>query len=69
MLRWGDRWLGNGKPPLILTHKPCGNDMLPRIVCDHCRRPLDPHQLRCQFGYQPPAGGEPQITPVNARGS
>ena len=26
MLAWGDRWLSRGGPPIILTHRDCGND-------------------------------------------
>jgi DNA-binding HxlR family transcriptional regulator len=53
MLRWGDRWLAKGQPPLILTHTACGHDFLPQIVCDHCRVPIDPHDVRYKLNYVP----------------
>ena len=56
MLRWGDRWLGDGRPPLIVTHRVCGHDMHSSIVCDFCRQTLDPHDMHYRLRYQPPVG-------------
>lgn len=53
MLRWGDRWL-SPQPPLILTHRDCGNDFHPLIVCDHCRQPLNPRDMRYRLNYAAP---------------
>ncbi len=53
MLRWGDRWLSGGKPPLILTHTDCGHDFLPVLVCDPCSAPIDPHEVRYKLNYVP----------------
>lgn len=37
LIRWGDRWLaGDRGPPQILTHRPCGQPLAPRITCDQC---------------------------------
>ncbi len=37
LIRWGDRWLaGEAGPPQILTHRPCGHVLVPRITCDQC---------------------------------
>jgi DNA-binding HxlR family transcriptional regulator len=37
LIRWGDRWLAGDKgPPQILTHRPCGQVLRPRITCDQC---------------------------------
>ncbi|WP_326523672.1 winged helix-turn-helix transcriptional regulator [Sphingomonas sp.] len=37
LIRWGDRWLaGTAGPPQIITHRPCGNRLEPRITCDQC---------------------------------
>ena len=52
MLRWGDRWLGE-PAPLILRHLDCGHDFLPLIVCDHCRQPVDVHEMRYRLRYPP----------------
>lgn len=42
LLMWGDKWLLAGeKPPLIVTHVPCGNDIaVARVVCSACRGKL-----------------------------
>lgn len=50
MLRWGDKWHGLEKP-LILQHVDCGKDFEPIVACDHCRRPLDPHDMRYYLTY------------------
>lgn len=37
LIRWGDRWLATDKGvPQILTHRPCGKPLVPRITCNHC---------------------------------
>lgn len=56
MLRWGDRWVSGGAP-LILTHRDCGQDFHSLIVCDHCREPLRPKDMRYRLNYQPPGSG------------
>jgi DNA-binding HxlR family transcriptional regulator len=38
MMAWGDRWLTNGPPPVVLSHIPCGNQLVPRLSCSECRR-------------------------------
>jgi DNA-binding HxlR family transcriptional regulator len=53
MLRWGDRWLSDGRPPLILTHTVCGHDFLPRLVCHHCETAIDPHEVKYKLNYVP----------------
>jgi len=52
MLRWGDKWLGFEKP-LILHHAKCDQDFVPVIVCDHCRQPIDLHDMRYRLNYKP----------------
>ncbi len=50
MLRWGDKWLGH-KKPLILHHADCDKDFTPVVACDHCRQPLDPHDMHYYLTY------------------
>lgn len=52
MMRWGDRWVSEA-PPLILTHRDCGQDFHSLIVCDHCRSPLRPRDMRYRLNYTP----------------
>ena len=39
LLIWGDKWLLKGdKPPVIVTHVPCGHDVADaQVVCSACR--------------------------------
>lgn len=53
MLRWGDKWLSGGRPPLKLSHRDCDRDFYAVVVCDHCRRELDPRQMSYTLGYTP----------------
>jgi len=57
MLRWGDRWLSGGKPPLLLRHRACGADFEPRLVCDRCRRSIVADEMKYRMHYPPPDAG------------
>jgi DNA-binding HxlR family transcriptional regulator len=57
MLRWGDRWLSKGKPPLILTHIGCGHDFEPSVSCDRCGQPIVAADMRYRLGYDPGSFG------------
>ena len=47
LMRWGDRWATDEMgPPLLLTHKPCGHDVMPVLVCPECREPLGARDMR-----------------------
>jgi DNA-binding HxlR family transcriptional regulator len=36
MLQWGDRYGGDGNPPLLLLHKDCGGEVDGHLRCDKC---------------------------------
>lgn len=57
MLRWGDRWLSKGKPPLILTHLKCGHDFVPSVDCDRCNKPIVAADMRYRLAYDPRSFG------------
>jgi len=38
MLAWGDRWLSNDGPPVVLSHRRCGQRLIPRLSCNVCTR-------------------------------
>jgi DNA-binding HxlR family transcriptional regulator len=57
MLRWGDRWLSKGKPPLILTHLKCGHDFQPSVNCDRCKLPIVAADMRYRLTYDPESFG------------
>ena len=58
MLRWGDKWMSGGEPPLILTHTDCGNDFDPTVACDQCREALAATEMRYMMHYRDPAKAE-----------
>jgi DNA-binding HxlR family transcriptional regulator len=42
LVRWGDRWLADGKgPPLITYHRTCGHELVSKITCDQCGKVAD----------------------------
>ena len=46
MLRWGDDWASDGKPPVRLTHLVCGQQTRPQLTCSHCNEELAWKQVR-----------------------
>ena len=58
MLRWGDRWLSGGEPPLILTHLDCGQDFDPTVSCNQCAEAVHATQMRYVMHYSDPAPRE-----------
>lgn len=57
MLRWGDRWLSGGKPPLLLKHAACGHDFHASVICDQCKQPISAAEMRYKLAYDPKAFG------------
>ncbi len=51
MMRWGDRWLSGGRPPLRLRHRDCDRDFSALLVCDHCHQELNPRQMGFTLNY------------------
>ncbi|SMF58678.1 transcriptional regulator, HxlR family [Tistlia consotensis] len=51
MMVWGDRWLSGGEPPLVLTHRDCGRDFTPVMVCDRCHEPIEPRAMAYRMNY------------------
>lgn len=46
LTQWGDRWLARkGGPPLVLSHRRCGRPLDAAVVCSHCEKPLDCHEV------------------------
>lgn len=42
---WGDKYTVE-RPPVVLTHMPCGHDAAPTLTCGHCGEQLDPREVR-----------------------
>jgi len=54
MMRWGDRWLSDGKPPLRLRHRLCDSDFEPLVVCSHCKQPVIAKETDYELRYTLP---------------
>lgn len=51
LLRWGDRWTaGEEGPPLVLEHRSCGHEVMPIMVCPHCREEVNAGTMRTHPG-------------------
>ncbi len=59
MLRWGDRWLAGGEPPLVLTHRDCGADFEPAVICDKCKGELKAADMSYKLSYKLAPDGRP----------
>ncbi|OWW22851.1 winged helix-turn-helix transcriptional regulator [Noviherbaspirillum denitrificans] len=51
MMRWGDKWLSKGRPPLIIRHRKCQHDFHAVVACSECRQELDVHEMRYELRY------------------
>lgn len=40
LLRWGDKWLWAGRPPMKVMHRQCGKALQPAWYCPHCHAEL-----------------------------
>lgn len=45
LMRWGDKWEFE-TPPVILTHKGCGHDVVPQLTCPDCGEPIGARDMR-----------------------
>ena len=51
LMRWGDRFLaGDGGPPTVLVHEPCGHELRQGFFCTSCRQTLEPSAIRSRPG-------------------
>lgn len=46
LLRWGDRWLGDGEPTAVLVHGPCGTEFEQAFWCNTCKTTFGPGAIR-----------------------
>ncbi len=51
MMRWGDKWLSQGKVPLVLRHRQCQHDFFGRVVCSECHEELNPRHIEYNLRY------------------
>lgn len=58
MRQWGDKHEAPDGPPLVLTHKACGQFTEAVLVCSTCGEPLGPRDVRASAG---PGAVEPLL--------
>jgi DNA-binding HxlR family transcriptional regulator len=46
LMRWGDKWLADGDPPVSLLHDRCGHPLDQTFVCWTCDRTITPLEIR-----------------------
>jgi len=46
LMRWGDRWLADGDPPVSLLHDACDHPLDQVFVCWHCDETVTPLDIR-----------------------
>lgn len=51
MMRWGDKWLSSGNPPLLLRHTKCQQDFYAQVVCSACRKELFATEMEYRLRY------------------
>lgn len=49
MRQWGDRWLGDGKPPVEVVHKGCRRVTQPQMTCSECSEPMTAHDAEIRL--------------------
>lgn len=52
MMRWGDRWLSHGTPPLRLRHRNCDKDFTPVVVCNRCGMEIKARDISYTENYR-----------------
>jgi DNA-binding HxlR family transcriptional regulator len=50
LMQWGDRYDAPAGPPRVLVHAACGHDTEPVLHCSHCKREIEPQELRVRPG-------------------
>ena len=46
LLRWGDRWLGDGEVTAVLVHAPCNTELHQAFWCPTCKCTFGPSAIR-----------------------
>lgn len=46
LMRWGDEWYANGRPPVVLVHETCGTPLVQHTHCPRCDASVAPGKVR-----------------------
>jgi DNA-binding HxlR family transcriptional regulator len=52
VMRWGDKWLSEGRAPLLLRHTRCQHDFSVQVVCSACGEEVGPHDVEYRLRYR-----------------
>ena len=50
LMRWGDRYLSDGRPPTVLVHETCGHELDQGFWCPTCRQTFSPADIASRPG-------------------
>ena len=50
IMKWGDRWKSDNKPPVRLIHTLCDHEIDAKFVCAHCEEELRAREVRAEPG-------------------
>jgi len=62
MMSWGDRWLSRAGQPIILTHRDCGKEFTPTVICNRCAKPIEANAMKYDLNYDPREFGAPEVS-------
>jgi DNA-binding HxlR family transcriptional regulator len=51
--QWGDRWLQEGPPPVLVTHNDCGHEAAAVLTCEHCGGAINARNVRASGSVVP----------------
>ena len=67
LMQWGDKYfVAPEGPPLLLTHKECGQDLNPQVVCSECQEPILFHDVSYRIiDHRPVADADTDATDLS----
>ena len=51
--QWGDRWLQEGPPPVLVTHNDWGHEAAAVLTCEHCGGAINARNVRASGSVVP----------------
>lgn len=66
LMRWGDRYESEHGPPVVLTHRACGQEMSPVLACPHCGEEVTARDVTFAPGPGSSPGTHPDVVAAAA---
>ncbi|HVD01703.1 MAG TPA: helix-turn-helix domain-containing protein [Candidatus Dormibacteraeota bacterium] len=57
--QWGDRWMQDGPPPVVVRHLDCGMETEAVLTCSHCGGPITARNVRASGSVVPSESERP----------